>query len=75
MDGVTAMDNAETYDLVTVLPRLEGLKGMAHEKEMAHEVGRQSTDDLGVAANHVERTGLLRKMLASLRSWRSAPGK
>ena len=69
MDGVTAMDNAETYDLVTVLSRLEGLKGMAHE------VGRQSTDDLGVAANHVERTGLLRKMLASLRSWRSAPGK
>jgi hypothetical protein len=41
---------------------------------MAHEIGRQSTDDLGVAANHVERTGFLRKMLASLRSWLSRAG-
>jgi hypothetical protein len=33
------MDNAEPYDLLTVLLRLEGLKGMAHE------IGRLSTDD------------------------------
>jgi hypothetical protein len=69
MGGVTAMDNAETHDLVTVLSRLEGLKGMAHE------IGRQSTDDLGVAATDAERTGLLRKMLASIRSWLIVPGK
>jgi hypothetical protein len=68
MEGVTAMDNAEPYDLLTVLLRLEGLKGMAHE------IGRHSTDDLGVAATNAERTGLLRKMLGSIRSWRSARG-
>jgi hypothetical protein len=38
-----AMDNAEPYDLVTVLSRLEDLRGMAHE------IGRHSTDDLHVA--------------------------
>ncbi len=59
------MDNAEPYDLVTVLLRLEGLKGMARE------IGRHSTDDL-VATAHAERTGLLRKLLSSIRSWRSA---
>ncbi len=59
------MDNAEPHDLVTVLGRLEGLKGMAHE------IGRHSPDDLGVAAANAERTGLLRKMLTSIRSWRS----
>ncbi len=63
------MDNAEPYDLFTVLLRLEGLKGMAHE------IGRHSTDDLGAAAANAERTGLLRKTLASIRSWRSVPGK
>jgi hypothetical protein len=63
-----AMDNAEPYDLVTVLSRLEDLRGMAHE------IGRHSTDDLHVApAADAERTGLLRKILASLRSWRSWP--
>jgi hypothetical protein len=51
-----AMDNAEPYDLVTVLSRLEDLRGMAHE------IGRHSTDDLHVAAD-AERTGLFRKML------------
>ena len=60
------MDNSEPYDLVTVLLRLEGLKGMVHE------LGRHSADDLGMAAANAERTGLLRKMLASIRSWRSA---
>jgi hypothetical protein len=50
-----AMDNAEPYDLVTVLSRLEDLKGMAHE------IGRRSTDDLHVATD-AERTGLFRKM-------------
>ncbi len=60
-----AMDNAEPYDLVTVLSRLEDLRGMAHE------IGRHSTDDLYVApAADAERTGLLRKILASLRSRR-----
>jgi hypothetical protein len=34
------MDNAEPYDLVTVLSRLEDLKGMARE------IGRHSIDDL-----------------------------
>ena len=60
------MDNSEPYDLVTVLLRLEGLK------LMVHEIGRHSADDLGMAAANAERTGLLRKMLASIRSWRSA---
>jgi hypothetical protein len=66
MEGVTAMDNAaESYDLITVLSRLEGLEGMAHE------IGRHSTDDRYAApAADAERTGLLRKMFASLRSWR-----
>jgi hypothetical protein len=63
MAGVTAMDNAEPYDLVTVLLRLQGLEGMAHE------IGRHSTDDLPVAATDPGRTGLFQKMLASLR-WR-----
>jgi hypothetical protein len=67
MDGVTAMDNAEADELVTVLLRLEGLEGMAH--------GRQSADDLGVAATGAQRTGIVRKMLASIRSWLIVPGK
>ncbi len=63
------MDNAEPYDLVTVLSRLEDLKGMAHD------IGRHSTDDLHVA--DAGRTGFLRKMLASLglrRSWADGSG-
>jgi hypothetical protein len=35
-----AMDNAEPYDLVTVLSRLEDLRGMTHE------IGRHSTETL-----------------------------
>jgi len=69
MEGVTAMDNAEPYELTTVLSRLEGLKGMARE------IGRHPPDDPGVAAATAERTGLLRRMLAALRSWEIVPGK
>src|SRR5215831_16701733 len=58
MRDAPAMDNAEPYDLVTVLSRLEDLRGMAHE------IGRHSHDDLHVApAADAERTGLFRKML------------
>jgi len=60
------MDNAEPYDLVTVLSRLEDLKGMAH---------RHHTGDLDAAAANAERTGLLRKMLASMWPWLIAPRK
>jgi hypothetical protein len=62
------MDNAaEPYDLVTVLLRLQNLEGMVHE------IGRHSADDLRVASTtNTGRTGFLRKMLASLRSRRSA---
>jgi hypothetical protein len=68
MEGVTAMDNAEPHDLITVLMRLEGLKGMAHE------IGRQSTDELHVKPIDGGRIGLFRKMLALLRSWLIVPG-
>jgi hypothetical protein len=63
---VTAMDNAEPYDLVTVLMRLQGFEGMAHE------IGRHSTDDLGVAAADSGRTGFFRMLVAKLRG-RSDP--
>ena len=63
------MYNAEPYDLVTVLLRLEDLKGTARE------VGRHSTNDPSVAAADAERTGLLQKMLASIRSWLIVQGK
>ena len=66
MEGITAMENAaESYDLVTVLLRLEALKGMGHE------IGRHSIDDLGVPVTDVVRTGLFRKILLSLR-WRQS---
>jgi len=63
------MDNAEPYDLVTVLSRLEDLNGMARG------VGYHSTNGPSVAAADAERTDLVRKMLASLRSWLIVPGK
>ena len=69
MERVTAMDDAETHDLITVLSRLESYK------EMADENGRQSTDELHVTAVNGGWIGLFRKMLASLRSWVVAPGK
>jgi hypothetical protein len=60
------MDNAEPYDLVTVLLRLEGFEGMGRTIGLGHAI-----DDLHVAATDGGRPGLFRKMLASLRSWRS----
>jgi hypothetical protein len=65
-----AMDNAEPYDLVTVLSRLEDLRGTALE------IGRHSADDLHVApAADAERTGLFRKMLRRFWADGSAPHK
>jgi hypothetical protein len=58
------MDNAE--DLVTVLSRLEGFDGMGRTIGLGHSV-----DDLQVVATDGGRPGLFRKVLASLRSWRS----
>jgi hypothetical protein len=60
------MDNAEPDDLVTVLLRLEGFDGMGHTIGLGHSI-----DDLHVAATDGGRPGLCRKVLASLRSWRS----
>jgi hypothetical protein len=60
------MDNAEPYDLVTVLLRLEGFEGMGRTIGLGHSI-----DDLHVAATDGGRPGLFRKMLTSLRSWRS----
>jgi hypothetical protein len=62
---------ADPYDLVTVLSRLEGIR-----REMGHPVG---DDDLGVTTT-AGRTGLFRRMLRTLQSWRfwadgSAPHK
>ena len=62
------MDNAEPYDLVTVLLRLEGFEGMGRTIGLGHSI-----DDSHVAATDGGRTGLFRKMLTSLRSWRSWP--
>jgi hypothetical protein len=62
------MDNsAKPYDLVSVLMRLEGFEGMGREIGLGHSI-----DDLHVAATDAGRTGLFRKMLASLvTAWRS----
>ncbi len=65
--GVTTMDNAEPYDLVTVLWRLEGFEGIGRTIGLG-----QSIDDLQMAATDAGRTGLFRKMLASLRLQRPA---
>jgi hypothetical protein len=61
------MDNsAKPYDLVSVLMRLEGFEGMGREIGLGHSI-----DDLHVAATDAGRTGLFRKMLASLvTAWR-----
>jgi hypothetical protein len=61
------MDNAEAYDLVTVLSRLQALEGMGRTISQGHSI-----DDLGVAATDAGRTCLFRKMLASLRPQRPA---
>jgi hypothetical protein len=55
------MDNAsEQYDLITVLWRLEGFKGMEGE------IGEGRSIDEVVAATDTGRMGRLRKLLASL---------
>jgi hypothetical protein len=61
------MDNAaEPHDVVTVLLRLQGFEGMGRT------IGLGRTDDnLGVTATDAGRTGIFRKILTSLRSWRS----
>ena len=59
-------NNGEPYDLVTVLSRLEDLKGVAQD------IGRHSNDDQHVTPSaDAERTGLFRKILRSLRSRQS----
>jgi len=57
---MSSLDNAEPYDLVTVLSRLQGLEGMAHD------IGRHSTDDFGLTAMDGERPGFFQKMLTLL---------
>jgi hypothetical protein len=64
------MDNAEPYDLVTVLSSLQGFEGMGRTIGLAHSI-----DDLHLAATDVGRPGLFRKMLASLvTAWRFRVG-
>jgi hypothetical protein len=54
------MDNAaEQYDLITVLWRLDGFKGIEAEISQDHSI------DEGVATTDTGRTGRLRKLLAS----------
>jgi hypothetical protein len=56
------MDNAaEQYDLISVLWRLDGFKGIVGETGQDHSI------DEGVAATNTGRMGRLRKLLASLR--------
>ena len=57
---MSSLDNAEPYDLVTVLLRLQGLDGIAHD------IGRHSADDLGLTVMDAERPGLFQKMLTLL---------
>ena len=55
------MDNAaEQYDLITVLWRLDGFKGIEDEIDQGHCIGEP------VAATDSGQTGRLRKLLASL---------
>jgi len=63
------MDNAaEPYDLLTVLLRLEGFKGIAGEIDRGYSI-----DNPGVAVTDAGRTGLLQKMLASLQRLAARP--
>jgi hypothetical protein len=52
---------AEADDLVAVLLRLQGFKGLAREIRHGYPI-----NDLHVAASDAGRRGLFRKMLASL---------
>jgi hypothetical protein len=67
-------DNAQQYDLTTVLLRLEkGFQAITSELARGHAIDDHSKQDQEVAATDAGRTGLFRKMLTSLRSWRSWP--
>jgi hypothetical protein len=67
-------DNAEQYDLMTVLLRLEkGFQAITSELAWGHAIDDHSEQDQEVIAADAGRTGLFRKMLTSLRSWRSWP--
>jgi hypothetical protein len=58
------MDNAaEQYDLITVLWRLDGFKGIEGEIGQGHSI------DEHVATTDSGQMGRLRKLLASLRRW------
>ena len=58
------MDNAaEQYDLLTVLWRLDGFKGIEGEIGQGHSI------DEHVAATDRGQTGRLRKLLASFQRW------
>ena len=59
------MDNAEPYDTVTVLLRLQSFEGMGRTIGLGHSI-----DDFQVATTDRRRPGLFQKMLTSLRSWR-----
>jgi hypothetical protein len=65
-------DNAEQYDFMTVLLRLEkGFQAITSELARDHAIDDHSKQDQEVVATDAGRTGLFRKMLKSLRSWRS----
>ena len=58
------MDNAaEQYDLITVLWRLDGFRGIEDEIGQGHSI------DERVAATDSGQMGRLRKLLASLHRW------
>ena len=58
------MDNAaEQYDLISVLWRLEGFRGIEGEIGQGHSI------DERVAATDSGRKGRLRKLLVSLQHW------
>ena len=64
MEDVATMDNAaEQYDLITVLWRLDGFKGIEDE------IGQGHCIDEPVAATDSGQMGRLRKLLASLQHW------
>jgi hypothetical protein len=67
-------DNAQQYDLTTVLLRLEkGFQAITSELARDHAIDDHSKQNQEAVATVAGRTGLFRKMLTSLRSWRSWP--
>jgi hypothetical protein len=64
MEDVATMDSAaEQYDLITVLWRLDGFKGIEDEIDHGHCIGEP------VATTDSGQMGRLRKLLASLQRW------